>query len=235
MHQFIYNFFQSLETTYPVDIHRQEYLTGKPVSQLIIDNFLPNEVYQEILNELDNYPEEMWAIKNLPSSGIRKESKNFNATPLLRTVANSFTSDLFVSWMKKITNNDQIIPDVEFLGAGLASAPQGSYLGLHVDFNWNNTLKLNRKFNLLFYLNKEWKEEWGGELEIWNFEKTKLESKILPMPNRLIFWEHDERLVHGYPTPIKSPSGVERQNLMVLYYTSNGSPEAEPHKSIFYN
>ncbi len=235
MHQQIYEFFQNLESIFPSDFYKQKYLEGKPVPRLVIDNFLPTSIYQAIVEEMNLYPEESWKVKQLPSSGIRKESKDLNPTPLLRTVVNSLSSNLFISWMKKVTNNNQIIPDVEFLGAGLASAPANSFLGLHVDFNWNDTLKLNRKFNLLLYLNSDWKEEWGGELEIWNFEKTKLESKIFPMPNRLIFWEHDERLIHGYPTPIKSPSDIERQNFMIVYYTSNSTPSSDPHKSLFYN
>ncbi len=234
MHNEVYNFFQSLPDRFSADKYSKIYQAGIPVPYLVIDDFLPLNIYSSVVEEMKQYPLDHWKVKQLPSSGVRKESKDLSSTPLLRTVVNSFTSNLFVSWLKSVTGNQQIIPDVELLGAGLSSAPSGSYLGLHVDFNWNDTLRLNRKFNLLLYLNESWETQWGGELEMWNLEQTQCLHKIDPLPNRLIFWEHDEKFLHGFSSPIKSPSDVERQNLMIVYYNSNGTPTSDPHKSLFY-
>ena len=35
-------------------------------------------------------------------------------------------------------------------------------------FNVHPQLSLNRRINLLLYLNKSWNEEWGGHLELWD-------------------------------------------------------------------
>ena len=36
------------------------------------------------------------------------------------------------------------------------------------DFNIHDKLKLERKLNLLIYLNEDWSPDFGGELELWD-------------------------------------------------------------------
>ena len=228
------NFFNNLERNFQVEKLNSEYLSSAPVQHIIIDNFLPKEVFNQLCIEIKTFPQDKWLVKNLPNSGVRKESRDFTNSPVMQEMMIHLTSQMFVKWMSKITKCENIIPDIHHLGGGLSSAPSGSSLGLHVDFNWNDTLKLNRKFNLILYANETWDSTWNGNLEFWNKQRTECLYTVEPKPNRLVFWEYEQELVHGFSKPLRCPIGIERQNLMTIYYTSNATPESIPHKSDFY-
>src|SRR6266436_1022806 len=63
---------------------------------------------------------------------------------------------------------DGLIPDPYFGGGGLHQIEAGGFLKVHADFNVHPKLKLDRRLNMLVYLNKDWREEWGGHLELWS-------------------------------------------------------------------
>jgi len=39
---------------------------------------------------------------------------------------------------------------------------------VHVDYNKHNYLPLDRRLNLLLYLNEDWEESFGGAIELWD-------------------------------------------------------------------
>ena len=49
------------------------------------------------------------------------------------------------------------------MGGGLHELKNDGYLNIHADFNLHPTMKLDRRLNILIYLNKNWKENFGIE------------------------------------------------------------------------
>jgi Rps23 Pro-64 3,4-dihydroxylase Tpa1-like proline 4-hydroxylase len=231
----INSFFNNLEKYYATESLSNQYKVSSPIKHIIVDNFFPEEIYKNLCNDIRNYPADKWIHKNLGNtSGPRKETRDFTGSDILQNIMLNLTGHNFISWMTKITGVEGIIPDPHYLGAGITSTPRNSQLGLHIDFNWNNSLKLNRAFNLIIYSNPEWKSEWNGQLEFWNRSKTEKLLTVEPTPNRLIFWEYEQEFFHGFTEPILCPEDIERQNLMSIYYLSNSTPLESPHKSVFY-
>jgi hypothetical protein len=97
---------------------------------------------------------------------------------------------------------------------------------VHADFNKHPVFNLDRRLNALLYLNKDWKEEYGGHLELWNRDVTRCEAKILPVFNRLAVFGTTDFTFHGHPNPLQCPEGTTRKSL-ALYYFSNGRPAEE--------
>ena len=102
----------------------------------------------------------------------------------------------------------------------------GGFLKIHVDFNWHERLKLDRRLNLLLYLNRDWPEEYGGHLELWNHDVSRCVKRILPIFNRCVIFNTSESSHHGHPDPMKCPPGRCRKSLALYYYT-NGRPEGD--------
>ena len=87
---------------------------------------------------------------------------------LIRHVLNQFNSATFLKFLENLTGINGLIPDPYFHGAGMHQIENGGHLGIHVDFNWLEKLRLDRRVSILLHLNEDWKEEYGGHLELWN-------------------------------------------------------------------
>ena len=210
-----------------------DYRNSEPVSMLVLDDFLPDNVFQKLHEESKQLPEYLWTNFTRNNSNM-KECKTFSQTPVLKTLSHCFNSGPFISWLEALTQKTNIIPDPHLIGAGLSRCHQGNSLKLHTDFNWNDELKLNRTLSMIQYINPEWNPDWGGALEFWDFDKTKCVAKVQPRPNRLLLWNYDERLIHGYPDPLQCPEDQHRLNMRMFYYTSNGTPVSPPHRSLYW-
>jgi Rps23 Pro-64 3,4-dihydroxylase Tpa1-like proline 4-hydroxylase len=113
---------------------------------------------------------------------------------------------------------------------------RGGFLKVHIDFNWYPRLKLERRLNVLIYLNENWKEEYGGYFELWNKDMTKSEVKILPVFNRMAMFTTGEESYHGHPDVLTCPEGMTRKSLALYYYTSPAThkeAQAEAHSTVF--
>jgi len=80
--------------------------------------------------------------------------------------------------------------------------------------------------NVLLYLNKDWKDEYGGHFQLWNKEMTRCETKVAPLFNRLVVFSTSDYSFHGHPDPLNCPEGMTRKSL-AFYYYSNGRPSEE--------
>jgi Rps23 Pro-64 3,4-dihydroxylase Tpa1-like proline 4-hydroxylase len=79
---------------------------------------------------------------------------------------------------------------------------------------------------LLIYLNRNWREEYGGHLELWSRDMKAAERKILPVFGRCVVFSTTDFAYHGHPEPLTCPEGTTRKSLALYYYT-NGRPEEE--------
>lgn len=233
MHRKINNFLSDIHNIYSVESLKSLHRYKVPVPYTIIDNFLPEEIFNEIVNDIKNISDNYYTVFSNDTS-YRKECRNFVEAPLLQSLSHGFHSSNFIKWIESISSVEKLIPDPHLRGAGLARVPTNNTLGLHTDFNWNDQLQLNRKVNLILYLTPDWKPEWHGDLEFWNFDNTECVAKIEPKANRLAFWNYDHRLIHGLSNELKMPDGVTRDNLIHFYYTSNSTWEVDPKRSQFY-
>ena len=57
---------------------------------------------------------------------------------------------------------------------------------MHIDFNFHKRLRLDRRINLIVYLNRDWREEYNGHLELWDRTMTRCVRKVLPVFNRCV-------------------------------------------------
>jgi Rps23 Pro-64 3,4-dihydroxylase Tpa1-like proline 4-hydroxylase len=84
------------------------------------------------------------------------------------------------------------------LGTGLHQGTDGSFLDIHVDFNIHHIKNVHRRLNMLIYLNKNWKPEYGGAMEMWNADMSKMVKAVPCEFNRCLVFETSEISYHGY-------------------------------------
>ena len=72
---------------------------------------------------------------------------------------NFLNSQPFLHFIQILTGiNETLLGDPYFEGGGLHQIIRGVYLKVHADFNKHKLTGLDRRVNILIYLNKNWKE-----------------------------------------------------------------------------
>ena len=120
------------------------------------------------------------------------------------------------------------------MGGGLHKITSGGKLAVHKDYNVHPMKKIYRRLNLLIYLNKDWKQEWEGNLELWDKDHTKLEVSVEPLFNRAVIFTISEESLHGHPVPLNTPENVSR-NSIALYYFTEVNPSDNEHSVVFFD
>ncbi|AFY77847.1 hypothetical protein Ple7327_2561 [Pleurocapsa sp. PCC 7327] len=215
--------------------YREVYAQAQPFPHVIIDRFLPETVLNGILNEFPKPGAINWKkFENVAEKKLASTSE-LQMGEITRLLMYQLNSSIFVSFLEKLTGIEGLIPDPHFVGGGLHQIEKGGYLKIHADFNRHDRLLLDRRLNLLLYLNKDWQEEYGGHLELWDPEMIRCQKKILPVFNRCVIFNTTDFSYHGHPEPLNCPEGRTRKSL-ALYYYSNGRPAKEvsgQHSTLF--
>jgi Rps23 Pro-64 3,4-dihydroxylase Tpa1-like proline 4-hydroxylase len=216
--------------------YRSEYRSAQPFPHVVIDDFLSEEDLDLVLDEFLQAQDEAWRQFDNPREKKLAERRETSFGPFTRhLLAANFNSSVFLEFLESLTGIEGLIPDPYYEGGGLHQIVPGGFLKVHADFNWHKELKLDRRLNVIVYLNREWKEEYGGHLELWNREMTKCERRVLPIFNRCVIFSTTDFSYHGHREPLTCPEGMTRKSL-ALYYYSNGRPAeelSEAHSTLF--
>lgn len=212
---------------------KDDYLNAKPFPHIYLDNFFNSNYLENILNDFPDLSKSEYTDKMI----TKNEKKIATTSPkVFSDNINNFISFLnsfkFLNFLQNLTGiKEHLIPDPYFWGGGLHEIKKDGFLKIHADFNVHPLLRLNRRINILVYLNKKWQEDWGGHLELWNSKMNKCEFKILPIFNRVVIFNTTDFSYHGHPEPLNCPSNLSRKSIALYYYT-NGRPETEINKKL---
>ncbi|MFT7534146.1 MAG: hypothetical protein ACI85K_000091 [Hyphomicrobiaceae bacterium] len=214
---------------------RETYRTGAPFPHIAIDNFFPESVVDDVLGEFPKPDSDEWQeFKNARERKLATSNER-HLGPATRRLIWEMNSQVFLEFLQILTGIDNLIPDPMLSGGGLHQIVRGGKLGVHVDFNKHHQYQLDRRLNLLLYLNKDWEESYGGHFELWDREVTNCVQRVLPVFNRMAIFSTTEHSWHGHPDPLNCPEDMSRKSLALYYYT-NGRPtneEATEHSTVF--
>lgn len=211
------------------------YQNAKPFPHIVFDNFFDPALLDQVLAEFPKPGEIKWQRFDNQKEIKLASAAESSFGPTTRLLLYHLNSITFLEFLSNVTGIKNLISDPCFDGGGLHQIVRGGKLGIHADFNKHPRYGLDRRLNLLLYLNKDWREEYGGHLELWNRDMTQCEAKVLPVFNRLMVFGTTDYTYHGHPDPLLCPEGMTRKSL-ALYYFSNGRPPEEVtglHSTLF--
>ena len=213
--------------------HAQAYQGAAPFPHIYIDNFLDENLVKQAS---DAFPKggdfDFYKYENPLEKKLAFDQVNKLPAPISDILV-AMNSAVFLRFLEDLTGIDGLIPDPYYRGGGIHRIEKGGKLDVHIDFNKHLKLKLDRRLNVILYLNDDWKPEYGGNLEIWKGHQDEtghvLEecvTKILPVLNRLAIFSTSEKSYHGHPDALTCPDDRCRQSIATYYY-SNGRPAEE--------
>jgi Rps23 Pro-64 3,4-dihydroxylase Tpa1-like proline 4-hydroxylase len=205
---------------------RASYASAQPFPHVVIDDFLPPAILEQVLAEFPGPDAIDW--KRFKDGTGRKLATREEAQlgPATRAFLHNLNSSRFLRFLEELTGIDGLLPDPHFEGGGLHQIERGGYLKIHADFNRHEKLKLDRRLNILIYMNKDWREEYGGHLELWSTDMRECVKRVLPVFNRCVVFSTTDNSFHGHPEALTCPEGASRKSV-ALYYYSNGRPTNE--------
>lgn len=213
----------------------EKYQQARPFPFILIDDFLPVTIAETVAADIPDKGSRDW--QKLPTDDQKGKHVLADESKLpiiIRALIQELNSGYFLRFLEKLTGIPDLISDTKLVGGGVHMIERGGKLSVHVDFSHHPTNGLNRRLNFLLYLNKDWKEEYGGHFELWSSDIKAREQQILPIFNRCVIFSTSPISYHGHPEPLNCPEGMTR-NSIALYYFSKGRPKEEEgiHNTLF--
>lgn len=211
------------------------YSKARPFPHIVFDDFFDPELVDAVLSEFPKPGEIPWQRFDNEREIKLASAAEMAFGSVTRLLLYHLNSVTFLAFLSKITGIQNLIPDPTFEGGGLHQIVRGGKLGIHADFNKHRRYNLDRRLNILLYLNKDWKEEYGGHLELWDQDMKHCQARVLPVFNRVMIFGTTDFTYHGHPDPLRCPENMTRKSL-ALYYFTNGRPTEElngDHSTLF--
>lgn len=219
-----------------IESHKLQFSSVRPFRYVIIEGFLVAERAENILTDYPAVNSSGWNRTTYINQKKKLQQSTFEQNSNLGALFKELNGKQMLLFLEELTGIKPLKADPQLFGAGLHQSMNGAFLDIHVDFNVHPETKLYRRLNLLIFLNKDWKAEYGGELELWDMEKKVCFERIVPSFNRAVIFETNDKSYHGHPTPLNVPEGVTRKSMAVYYYTQDAPADVKTggeHNSIF--
>lgn len=213
--------------------------SNQPFDYWVIDNFLSVECARKLSKEFIDYNNSSDLVHYHDTYKYEKKTCNsWNRFPPLtyQTFANLLSTE-FVDVLSNITGCT-LYPDIGLHGGGWHMHRAGGKLALHLDYSKHPKLPLQRKLNLIIYLEEDYDPIWGGSLELWSHDsKNKAPLKkvktIEPLFNRAVLFDTTQNSWHGFPEEITCPEGKMRKSIAVYYLTDISSTATDRYKAVY--
>jgi hypothetical protein len=224
----------------PVQSLHNLFYAAKPFKHISIDNFLEPELAEGLLSAFPSFDKER-AKNEMGAIGGKATREDIRTLgEAYKQIDHFFASHAFLEYLSALTGIPDLVFDPEYFGGGTHENLHGQELDVHVDFNYHKTTKLHRRLNVIIYLNKEWEESWGGNIEIHsdprNPDRNTI-SQFAPLFNRCVIFETNEYSWHGF-TKIQLPEhkkNLSRKSFTTYFYThSRPAHEVAPPHATFY-
>ncbi|HWW28679.1 MAG TPA: 2OG-Fe(II) oxygenase [Steroidobacteraceae bacterium] len=212
------------------------YSSNAPYPHIVIDDFFDSQTLSGVLSEVNAVDRSRRYAKFVDRKTDHNKFAFFPEAvgPDTSRLVNFLNSGPFLSYMEKLTGIDNLIADPSYFGGGLHLIENGGFLEVHADFNHLKKYNLERRINLLLYLNEDWKDEYNGQLELWDRKTMSKAKTISPIFNRCVVFSTTKESLHGHPAPLATPPGIARRSLALYYYTNTWDPAVQTHTTLYY-
>jgi len=198
------------------------YASAAPFPHAVFDDLLPADLLRAVLTE---FPDAHLMSTQFNSAHEFKSAEDDwnHFGPASRQLVGELNSGAFLQSLTALTGIETLIADAGLVGGGMHQIVAGGKLDVHADFT-HHPNGLDRRLNVLVYLNEDWDPQWAGQLELWERDRSGCAKQIDPIFGRVVVFSTLADSFHGHPEPLRTPEGVTRRS-MAFYYYSNGRSE----------
>ncbi len=160
-----------------------------------IDKVLPDELVNDIFEAFPSIEE---SVKKKNLREYKYVAYQMNAyNPLLEEIIYAFQDKKVVQIIEEICGLESIFPDENLYAGGLSLMGKDNFLNPHLDNSHDKDRRKRRVLNLLYYVTPNWKNSFGGNLEIWPNGLKNDPITITSLCNRLVVMETHQNSWHS--------------------------------------
>jgi hypothetical protein len=196
-----------------------QYRTAEPFPHIVLEEFFDSDVLKSVLAEFPSNEHKSYFDRDQERYKFQFQPQEI-PSGVIRNLFAELNSHAFLGFLEELTGIAGLIPDPYFEGGGLHETKRGGHLGVHADFNIHGRLKVERRLNLLIYLNEDWDDEYGGQLELWDRQMAQCAVRVKPVFGRAVIFNTDLDSYHGHPDPLNCPASRSRRSIATYYYTA---------------
>lgn len=199
--------------------HAEAYQQAQPFPHIIFESFLDSDLLGRIVNEFPSTKDKPYFDRDQERYKYQFQPQDISSG-LVRNLFAELNNQAFLTFLEELTGIKGLIADPYFEGGGLHETKRGGHLGIHADFNIHERLKLERRLNLLIYLNEDWDAEFGGDLELWDTQMKGCSVQVQPRLGRAVIFSTKLDSYHGHPDPLNCPEDRSRRSIATYYYSA---------------
>ena len=216
---------------------RSQFASAEPFSHLIIDNLFNQTLLELVNEEFESLDKKTWRL----IEGTYERTHRLPPAPLSFGTAtqlyfNVINSGWFINFLSAVTGLKNLIPDPMCHNGGMHEVPSGGFFDIHLDFNLHHETLLHNEMILITYLNKNWRTEYGGSLELWDSSTQACAVEVVPEFGRTVLFRHELQSFHGHPKPVQAPNTRARRSVANYYYTNRNGKKFryQQHWTLFF-
>ena len=219
------------------DALRERVRASTPVPNFCIDDFLDRSFAESVLSAYPSYEEAKKMGRSFAAVNEKGKVQVTDSSAFAEPVAElnrQLASPEFCETLSYVFDIPNLLPDPELVGGGIHQTGPRGHLDVHVDFNYIPERELHRRLNILVYFNKDWKPEWGGNIELWDKDVKTCVHSFSPIFNRCVVFLTNDISYHGV-TAVKCPEDRSRKSFAAYYYTREAPAhwDGKAHSTIF--
>lgn len=196
-----------------------QYRANDPYPHVVIDDFIDRDLLARVIDEFPDNSQRACFARDQERLKFQVRPDECRG-PVTRALFAELNSMPFLTFLSEMTGIEGLVADPYFAGAGLHEIKSGGHLGIHADFPRHERMHLDRRLNLLIYLNEDWDDSYGGALELWDRGMTRRCRSIAPVMARAVVFNTERDTFHGHPEPLACPPGRSRRSIATYYYTA---------------
>lgn len=199
-----------------------------PFTHWILDGFAMPFTRENLFSHVPDSQWPGWEARYENDCERGKRTCRRMPTAALEAALDHLSTDGVVQHLRELTGISDLQADPTLHGAGLHVTEPGGWLVQHLDYAVHPKLDLERRVNLVYFLNPKWDEKWGGAFELGD-EMGNVVKRVYPAPCRAVVWLPGDTAFHGTQRVL---CGTDRATLAV-YYLASKRPGAHRRRALF--
>lgn len=206
--------------------YKQAFFAAKPYPHIVFDGLFNPRLLELVLADFEKLKFSEWRRYDNSNELKRGSAPKTRLGAASQLYFSTIYSGEFVEFIEAVTGIEGLVTDPELFAGGLHDIPPGGKFSMHIDFNQHSVTKLDNRLVFITYLNRDWKLEYGGDLELWDLETRECVDRVVPEFGRTVMFYQSSNSLHGHPNPVNAPNGRHRRSAAAYFY-SNGRGDGD--------